>query len=354
MSKKTTLDQDKEYISELFITYPPIDEIISYIEKCLLDSKDRNQPLCLLITGDTGSGKSEIGKQCAKLFPRDNEGIVSKIPFLYSQVFGSSKPKDLSSKLLHDLGDLAYNRGTDKNLRQRAIDMLSDENIGNIGVYLDEFHSLIDTDNQSVIFSTGEALKDIIIGSNSTFIAAGMPWSKVIIETNRQLARRFKKVINIPFIDIRVSEDYDIFYNILKSCDEYLPFKRDFLSANKDIIIKIFASCAGRTGDLFDIIKWAAIEAVSNNQKSITLDNLASAFDVEGDSFLIPDNPFEISNNDNLQVKILTEQSKWLREEERSRGEKRIRDAIFENFSAAEILSPNKKTRKKKLISNTQ
>ncbi|KEQ19404.1 TniB family NTP-binding protein [Endozoicomonas numazuensis] len=348
MSKKTVIEQDKEYILDLFITYPPIDEIISYIEKCLLDSKDRNQPLCLLITGDTGSGKSEIGKQCAKLFPRNDEGIISKVPFLYSQVFGSSKPKDLSSKLLHDLGDPAYNRGTDKDLRQRAIDMLSDENIGNKGVYLDEFHSLIDTDNQSVIFSTGEALKDIIIGSKSTFIAAGMPWSTVIIETNRQLARRFKKIINIPFIDIRNKDEYDIFTDILKNCDEYLPFKKNFLSANHDIIIKMFACCAGRTGDLFDIIKWAAIEAFSNNQKSITLENLASAFDVEGDSFLISDNPFTTSNNNNLKIKILTEQSKWLKEEERIRGEKRIRDAIFENFSAAEILSPSKKTRKKK------
>ena len=93
MNKTTTLDQDKEYISELFVTYPPIDEIIQYIEKCLLDSKNRNQPLCLLIIGDTGSGKSEIGKQCEKLFPRNDNGVVSKVPLLYSQVFGSSKPK---------------------------------------------------------------------------------------------------------------------------------------------------------------------------------------------------------------------------------------------------------------------
>lgn len=347
MSNKTTLEQDKKYISDLFITYPPIDEIISYIEKCLLDSKDRNQPLCLLITGDTGSGKSEIGRQCEKLLPRNDEGIVSKVPLLYSQVFGSSKPKDLSSKMLHDLGDPAYNRGTDKELRQRVIDRLSDPSIGNIGVFLDEIHGLIDTDNQSVIFSTGEALKDIIIGSNSTFIAAGMPWSTIIIETNRQLARRFKKIINIPFIDIRNAEDYDIFCSILEGCDEYLPFNKKFLSSNKDIIMKLFASCAGRPGDLFDIIKWSAIDAISKKQKSITLGNLSSAFEVEGDSFLIQDNPFRISNNDNLQVKILTEQSKWLKEDERSRGEKRIRDAIFENFSAAEILSPSRRSKKK-------
>ena len=348
MNKTTTLNEDIEYISKMFITYPPIDEIISYIEKCLLDSNNRNQPLCLLITGDTGSGKSEIGKQLTKLFPRKDDGVISKIPLLYSQVFGSSKPKDLSSKMLHDLGDPAFNRGNDKEIRQRLIDMLSDEEVGNMGVFLDEIHGLIDTDNQSVIFSTGEALKDIIIGSGSFFIAAGMPWSTIILKTNRQLARRFKKTINIPFIDIRSQDDLDIFVNILEECDRYLPFKNDFLSIDDDIIIKMFASCAGRTGDLFDIIKWAAIEALNNNQKSINLENLASAFEVEGDSLLITDNPFSYSNNDKLPIKILTKQSAWLREEERSHGEKRIRDAIFENFSVSEILSPNKKRRKKK------
>ena len=151
-----------------------------------------------------------------------------------------ANPRDLSSKLLHDLGDPAFNRGNDKEPpdNQRAIDLLSDENIGNIGVFLDEFHSLIDTDNQSVIFSTGEALKDIIIGSGSAFIAAGMPWSTIILETNRQLARRFKKIINIPFIDIRNDDDYEIFFNILEACDNYLPFKNNFCLLIKILLLR--------------------------------------------------------------------------------------------------------------------
>ena len=348
MDRKIILDQDKEYISELFVTYPPIDEIIDYIEKCHLDSKNRNQPLCLLIIGDTGSGKSEIGKQYSKLFPRLDEGIISKVPVLYSSIFGSSKPRDLSSKLLHDLRDPAFSKGNDKELRQRVIDMLSDSNIGNELVFLDEFHSLIDTDNQSVIFSTGEALKDIIIGSGSAFVAAGMPWSRIILETNKQLARRFKKVINIPFIDIRDPHQFDIFMSILEQCDSYLPFKSNSLSSNNNIVARLFASCAGRTGDLFDIIKWAAIDSLSKNQASINLENLSNAFEVEGDSSLTTQNPFNVKNNNDLQVKILTEQSKWLREDERSRGEKRIKDAIFESFSASEILSLNSKSRKRK------
>lgn len=262
-----------KYTDELRIYYPRLNQILNLVEECHQSAYLYERPLCMRISGPSGSGKSEIVKIHSKKYPDIDtlEGIEKTV--LYSIIPCPAYIGGLSSKLLHDLGDPFYAKSGRITLHtQRLYNLLKACKVRII--FLDEVQHLVDRNSQKLLRDSSDWFKELIDETNIPIIFLGMPDSNKIFIENEQLSNRVRIVENIGNFNYD-----DTFRKFLYLYDLYLPLPGLSGLANPDESKRVFLATKGLMKHVHDLIVESIKYALDTRSQRITMPMLAKAFD---------------------------------------------------------------------------
>ncbi|MDP5033108.1 TniB family NTP-binding protein, partial [Paraglaciecola sp.] len=212
-------------VRELFVASPYLSSLMDEFDECLQDSKLGGAAQCMLVTGNTGSGKTSLINKYIENYPRNELTDRTKVPVLFTSIPENATPIRASQAMLSDLGDpFCYSSNDSEALKKRLITLLKNCQVDLI--FIDEFQHLIERKNNKVLHRAADWLKMIIVESNIPVILFGMPYSTVILDVNSQLNGRilFKRKL-IPF-QINDNHERQNFLKFLKVFDQGLPFEQ--------------------------------------------------------------------------------------------------------------------------------
>ena len=289
-------------IKNIFVASENLQSILDNMKKIrqlsVIDNYE-HLPVCMLVTGETGVGKTTFIKQYMKNNPRSSqvteeyEGAI--IPVLYCELPKAKHPKPVAVELLTELGDPINASGDANSLLNQIADLLKKTKVELI--IIDEFQHAIETTNKEVLKEIGEYIKRLINKAKVPIVFFGMPWSTPIFDVNAQLKRRVRKSkFKIQNFTLDTFDEFQMFLQIVQ---EELPIEFDgSLWADVELAFKLFAASSGNISNLMEgIIMPAAIEAVIDNEPVLTEDYLEAAVEDNLD-FIEETNPFNLELDD--------------------------------------------------------
>ena len=306
-----------------FITSPSLDANLKLIHRCRKISKCGGGSECMILTGGPGAGKTSVKKKYKKLYPGREESERTFIPVFLSEFPPKTSPREAAVTMAMDLGHELSPKGMlDIQLTKQLVKLI--KGCGVEVILLDEFHNLIETRSYEVLEEAVRWLKFLVNAlEDIPIVLFGLPYSKVILNCDDQLNRRFMIRRMIEPFRILKKEDREIYRIFLKRISLNLPFEKKVALEKEEFSLRLSAFSKGNIGRLKNILDFAVEEAIENDDNELTLEHLSAAFDFYmqcGDDNLdeidvtekLKDqpNPFQ-GNLQNLYFKQMLSPSSW-------------------------------------------
>jgi len=268
---------ERLYIANnIYVSYPRFKEILSAINDCHHFSNFKDEPECLFLKGETGTGKTTIFKSYAADYPRSETDSGSIVPLLSVTIPSPATVKSLVSKLLWELGDPFWDKGSISNQTIRLIGLMKD--CGVSLVFLDEFQHFIDRDSAKVLKTVSDWLKDLILDTKVPMILIGLPEAETVLQLNSQLSRRFANRHNLsPF---SWADDSGIeFRTFLHAVESQLPLMEPSNLSESEMALRFYYASDGIIGYLMKLIRYGTHLALKQGQEKLEFSVLARAFE---------------------------------------------------------------------------
>lgn len=267
---------ERLYIANnIYVVYPRVKEIFSAIDYCHHFSNLKDEPECLFLKGETGTGKTTIFRSYAQEYPRKETPIGTVVPVLYVTIPSPATVKTVVTKLLWELGDPAYDKGTIGSQTIRLIGLMKD--CGVELVFLDEFQHFIDRDSAKVLKTVSDWLKNLILDTKVPMILIGLPEAEAVFQFNCQLSRRFANRHHLsPFDWQSNSEEFRTFLHALEL---QLPLSDESCLASEEMALRFYYASDGIVAYVMKLIRYGTHLALQQGQEKLDLNVLANAFD---------------------------------------------------------------------------
>lgn len=324
-------------IQEIFIPTPHLQSIIDQMKKCRELSKLNGykvEPDCVLVTGETGVGKTTLIEQYMSKSPRLILEDKTKVPVLSTYLPTTKSDKDVISHLLRELGDPAEGEGgTATKLTKRFADLLKETGVEMI--IIDEFHHAIEKKSEMVIHRVADLLKNIVSDSKIPMMLFGMPWSTHILDVNHQLARRFDIHKHITHF---TKDTFPEFRKFLDKIDKKLPFEQSSNLSDEELAFRLFAASKGNLSVLIKgFIRRAGIKAVETGQPNIPIEYFSQEFTEVYKKLTSKENVFELPIND-IKVEECPEDAESYWDYKAKRGKTKVVDMRYKKRSVTDFL----------------
>lgn len=283
-------------IENIFVMHPSFQRCFNTINECHEYSKISKEPLCALIRGEPGVGKTTLCEKYEQAHPRVELNEKTEISVLITRIPIPATSKNMVSALLIALGDPLADKGTTYNQTVRLFRLLKECEVEII--ILDEFHHFIDRDSDKILHTVSDWLKQLINEARVPIVLVGLPHSIGILEANSQLKRRFamrgdeltnfrwlektdknelttKKTNHASFLNDNTN-DFRIFLKIL---DDALPLAEDSNLAGQVLAYRIWKATDGNVNRTMKLIRYAARLALKKGNEKIILSYLEEAFE---------------------------------------------------------------------------
>lgn len=271
--------QRLRYVELVRLLYPRWNAILADIEHCHQRQPYATEPPCLLITGQTGVGKSTLIHSYAHQFPSSITDVGWNIPVLKATIPSPATVKNLLIVLLSALGDPKASSGTIGGMTLRLENFLRD--CGVQILILDELQHFVDQDSQRVLLTVSNWLKRLIKDTGIACIVVGLQdEAEQVINANPQLARLFGDPVKLsPFQWIETEPDtIREFRSLLHSLEQMLPLKEPSNLAYRERAWRCFVSCDGIVSHLMALMRQATEYALLSGKEQLDDTLLAAAF----------------------------------------------------------------------------
>lgn len=281
-------------VKQIFIQSPQLTDIIDDISDCREYSDGIHEPDCMIVVGDTGSGKTTLINKYLDRNPRSETMNGSVVPILSTSLPPNATPITASEQLLSDLGDpLAFSRGSDP--VKIAVEMGELMKLCGVElIIIDEFQHMIDRKSRTILHSAADWLKMLIVHSKIPVVLFGMPYSVVILEANNQLAGRFELQHTLEPFRLDNKENRTLYKTFLIMLDEALPFHEPSALASPDMMKRIYAFSQGNLRRIRKLINRSARLALRDNSNKILLEHFARAAPKVSKAACEKQNPFRV------------------------------------------------------------
>ena len=264
-------------IEYIFVETPIIKKIMADIDEVMETAKIvefKKQPDSILITGQSGMGKTTIFDHYLSKYPRSEHLEGDLIPILATTLLDDKSPRGIPGHMLRDLGDyLEGKAGTRGELIDRLDTQINGTKVE--AIFIDEFQNAIENGTDNIIWNTSELIKTLINLSGRPICLFGMPYSEQVIQANPALISRFPLIHRIEEYDIETASEW---LDFLEEVDKQLPFEVKANLSESDLGLRLMCAAGGNLGRLMKrIIRPAAKAAVKDGSKTLTHEHLFEA-----------------------------------------------------------------------------
>lgn len=280
-----TLDERKCRLKQIRIRYPRFKATMDLIRQAHESARGGGSPVCCYISGPPGVGKSELYAAYMHPFERRSTQEGTIIPILPFFLPIPATPRSVASRILEQLGDPNFERGTTASLSSRVAHFIRECQVELL--VLDEFHHFIDRDTRHVLVTVSEWLKTLIITTGIPVAAFGMLSGERVLdyrtdpaEDESQLGSRFALRRRLTPFCWDEKEGQNEFQTFLQLFDDALPLAERSELDDPDAALRIHFATAGLTRPLKDNLLPRALElVVKGGGERIERKHLRKAFD---------------------------------------------------------------------------
>ncbi|MBO1519394.1 TniB family NTP-binding protein [Oceanisphaera pacifica] len=234
---------------------------------------------CMLITGDTGCGKSLLVKNYQRQFSGVEEmcGGYPYRPLLISRI--PSKPTLSATiiELLKDLGQASsiYRKGrsSDLSLTEALIKCLV--RCKTELIIIDEFQELVEFKSGEKRSEIANRLKLISEKARVPIVLVGMPWAEKITEDPQWASRLMTRRL-LPYF--KLSEDPENFIRFLMGLAKKMPFTELPKLEKQHTVFALFSACGGCLRTLKHLLDEAVKQALLADAQTLTSEHLSKSF----------------------------------------------------------------------------
>lgn len=265
----------KRRLRKFFGHFPQVKVALIRLEE-LADYKcDREEPECLVIIGDTGTGKTTLIENFVQSLPRVEHPEFTEVPVLYVEVPARCSVKMLAALMLRTLGSPFWNRGDEVDRTDQLVTLLKACKVRMI--IIDEVNHLADRGSEKSHYHVGDWIKQLIRSSRLPIVLAGTPAAEILWNTNEQLADRFREQIVLQPLGMEGNKFWELrsvlgaFLGLMKG----IPCIEITEEAHAR---RIAFATAGRLRDVRRLLVRAVEIAATQPRFAITRSTLAQAF----------------------------------------------------------------------------
>ena len=280
----------KLLVKDLYVARDATQHIAALIDKVRNGRLLSPEPCCILITGETGTGKSAFLADYVKRSPARRDGSGNLVqPLLHVEFDSFVTVIGAATIMLRKLEDPSNGVGRLVDLTHRIRELAKREKVE--AIVIDEFQHLVDTGSKTVN-KVGDWLKQLAKSTNLPIVMAGMPASSRVIDGNTQFAGITPYRHEIGMLTYGKDGERRQYRKFLALLDSLLPFDHVGGFADAAIAALLFEATGGSLRMLMQLIREAAGSAIDRNAPSIGMPDLAFGFDQIEAMSPLTDNPF--------------------------------------------------------------
>ena len=266
----------KYIVESTLVPHSAFADATERIEQCLRYSLSSPEPVCLLLIGESRTGKSRALEAFFNKHPttRDEEGL--KIPIL--KVKTPSKPtvKGLAEIMLRAMGDPLSDSGTENAKTMRLKRLM--KNAHTSMVIIDEFQHFYDKGLHKVMHHVADWLKILVDDTKCALVVAGLPTCSAVLDQNEQLAGRFFAPVVMPRFNWEDIDHREEFIGILGAFQQSIGAHFEVPSLDsEEIAFRCYCATGGLIGYLSKFLRQAVWNALDADKKIITFEDLRLA-----------------------------------------------------------------------------
>jgi hypothetical protein len=263
------------------IRYPRFKELHADIRQCQYLSKISDEPKCMSLEGLTGAGKTTLVKEYAKAFPRIETEERTLVPVFYVPTPSPVTIKGMASRMLKNLGDPAFDRGTGRAdlLDTRLIENLIASKVEL--VILDDFHHLVDTETNRILAKVSDWLKALIKESEVPFLVVGVEGQvEKILKANSQLSRLFPVRETLRPFEWNPQKLSSIkeFAHFIEYAEKAIQMPLTKEVRRVELLYRLYYVTGGVVANIMNLLRAAQLLALTRRSPSIELCDLSQAF----------------------------------------------------------------------------
>ncbi|WP_086380816.1 TniB family NTP-binding protein [Caballeronia sordidicola] len=291
---KTTNDSSAivASIRRCFLKLPHVQSIFASLDRLYSYTCDREEPMHLVIVGESGVGKSTLLKKYTDSYQPVVHEEYTEIPVLLVSLDEAPTPKTLAGTLLKAMGSPFWNKGSAEDRKAQLLTLLQACKVRL--VIIDEANHLVDRGGEKTRHTSADWLKTVADKAGISLVLAGIPRTIRLLETNDQLRGRFREVISIDRFSVADKEAEKRFRGVLKSFQQL--FKDvDSVDLSSWELARAFAFATdGRLREIRSLLVKSAELAFAKPTPRLTMEVLSDAFRSTIYANATPDrNPFE-------------------------------------------------------------
>ena len=280
--------------NDCFVEHPALTTIIEDFERLRFNRTLGGEQQSMLLTGDTGSGKTQLINHYSKrFFSQQRRNVLTK-PILVSRIPSKLTLEHTIIQLLMDLGQFGTEYRTGRShelgLTESLVSCL--QLCETELIIINEFQELIEFKSAQYKQLIANRLKYISEETQIPIVLVGMPWAELIAEepqwASRLICRR-----QIPYF--KLSEGPEDFVRFLKGLAIRMPFDLPPKLEEKHTTLALFAACRGEVRKLKHLLNEAVKMALFDGAKTLIKEHLAKAYQLFYPSLT---NPFLQTIND--------------------------------------------------------
>lgn len=203
-----------------FINFPHVKRALAALERIHSYHCVREEAEHIMLLGESGVGKSTLLSRFVAKHAAIEHDEFTEVPVLYVALGPSPTPKILACTLLKALGDPKWHTGKEIELTNRLIFLMKQCRVR--VVIMDEANHLVDRGGEKTLHTAADWLKRLVDASRVSFVLAGIPRTRRLLETNDQLRERFREVIQIDRFSVANKSAEHEFRSALKVFKGYL------------------------------------------------------------------------------------------------------------------------------------